>query len=630
MALRYFVNGGLNNSWNQTGAQSNWSLTSNGAGGQAVPSAIDDVIFDASSPACTLTGAATCLSFNASTYGTKLWALGTNNISVAAGNFTLGTGMTVSGTGTLIKSGLVGTLTSNGVTWSGSLQTPSGAGHTITFADDWTINGSMLGTTAQVNITAAAARIITINGSLTTNNNYNCTNITFVLNGTGISSTLSGGIIGAIINISPTAIITQAALGLTNCIFNIVAPFTGTYTSTGTISFGGVSVTLNNVSGITFLAMAFAAAGGQQIILNSNANTGNLTINGGAAGAINGAFTLSVSGNLIPTNGLSGTSTIQMVGSSNATISTGTIQNNLTINKSGVATVTFTASNTWGTTNRILTFNSNAIFTLGTTLTLSGSPLTIVNNSTPVTQFVNISIPANATLNINGATTPISETLLLTGGATFGGTHGWTTQNFTCTVANSLIILQNIVANPSAEYTVNGLLNLVGTLANRIRLEAAGRATFTGSIAVATPPTGSTMTVSGVTGTIAVDMTVSQASGQIPAGLSPFINDRPTIVSGASLSWVLSKSLATRVPTPSGTINLAAGYKAKFTLANNPTSSQVVIYVQTQDIDSSYGKTIQVTGSNGDDAATNVALFRTLNWTPLVATSGSVYYTFIN
>ena len=85
MALRYFVNGGLNNNWGQTGAQSNWSLTSGGAGGQTVPTAADDVIFDASSPNCNLDVAGTCLSFNATSYGAKTWALGTNNISVAGG-----------------------------------------------------------------------------------------------------------------------------------------------------------------------------------------------------------------------------------------------------------------------------------------------------------------------------------------------------------------------------------------------------------------------------------------------------------------------------------------------------------------------------------------------------------------
>ena len=125
-------------------------------------------------------------------------------------------------------------------------------------------------------------------------------------------------------------------------------------------------------------------------------------------------------------------------------------------------------------------------------------------------------------------------------------------------------------------------------------------------------------------------MTVSQAALTIPPGLAPFINDRPIIDSPSGPNWFINKSLGTRVPTPSGTINLAAGYKAKFTLANNGISTQTVIYVQTQDIDSNAGKTIQVTGSNGDDAATDVALYRTLNWGPLIATSGSVYYTFIN
>jgi fibronectin-binding autotransporter adhesin len=624
MAVKYWVGG--TDTWN-TVAGSKWSLISGGTTYTTIPAVGDDVYFDSASGSGTVTigagATATNIFFTHPITGNYAGTLNIATNMTVVNSFTLSPalGFSVTGTGTLIRSGSSGTLTSNGKIWSGSLQTSSIGGATTTFGDNWTINGSMLGTIAQVNITAAAARIITINGSLTTNNNYTCTNITFVLNGTGVSSTLSGGITTAIINISPTAIITQAGLTLTNCIFSIVAPFTGTFTSTGGVSFGGVSNTLNNVSSITFLSMAFLATGGQQLILNSNANTGNLSVNGGAAGAINGLFTLSVSGNLIPANGLTGTSTIQMVGSSNATISTGTIVNNLTINKSGVATVTFTASNTWGAANRTLTFNSNAIFTIGTTLTLSGSPLTIVNNSTPVTQFVNMSIPANTTLNINGATTPISGTLLLTGGATFGGTHGFITQNFTNTVPGSAITFQNIVANPNAEYIVNGVLTLIGTLANRITLQAAGSATFNGTI----NPVGQLNYLSGTIPSIG--MTLSQNTGVSPVGLIGLLPNRPVITGGTSPTFTITPSATAIIGT---SFSMRAGYKAKFTLTNG-TGSQNVAYTTTQDIDSNSGATITSFGSNGDDINnTTISLFRTLNWGPLIAPSGSVYYTFVN
>jgi hypothetical protein len=73
---------------------------------------------------------------------------------------------------------------------------------------------------------------------------------------------------------------------------------------------------------------------------------------------------------------------------------------------------------------------------------------------------------------------------------------------------------------------------------------------------------------------------------------------------------------------------MRAGFKAIFTLQSGAT--QNVAYTTTQDIDSSQGQTILSFGSNGDDLSSNVALFRTLNWGPLVAASGSVAFTWVN
>jgi hypothetical protein len=623
MALRYFVNGGLNNSWNQTGAQSNWSLTPGGAGGQTVPSASDDVIFDASSPACTLTGAATCLSFNASTYGTKTWALGTNNISVALGSFTLGTGMTVTGTGTLIKTN-AGTLTSNGVTWPGSVQTT--ANTTYTWGDAWTISGSFTSTN---NAAFNGAFNITIGGSFT-QTNLTSTSTTYILNGTG---SLNGVIAATAIIINtaftitlPTSLlISGGILRLTSGTVNVTSGHllqpSGCTLDTDRTSTGGNKISFFN----------YASINSGPITLQSNLTVTNNFTNANNITTV-GVFNINVGGNYAQTGTIIGTARLILDGTANATIGTGTIGIDLTINKSGAGVVTPSSTMSWGAANKTLTINSSVNFAANSnTLGLGAGPLTIVNNF-PANSFFNLTIPG-IILNINGATMQVAGTLLCTGGVTFAGAYGWTTNNFSCNVASAVIRLQNITQFTSAEYTVNGLLNLVGTLANRLILESSGRANFNGSIATAVPPAiGSTMTLSAPpsTGTIVNGMTVSQATGQIPPGLAPFINDRPTIVSGGSLSWVLNKLLTTRVPTPNGTINLAAGFKAKFTLANNGTSSQNVVYVGTQDIDSSYGKAIFVTGSNGDDMPTDVALFRTLNWGPLVVQSGSVYYTFIN
>jgi len=83
-----------------------------------------------------------------------------------------------------------------------------------------------------------------------------------------------------------------------------------------------------------------------------------------------------------------------------------------------------------------------------------------------------------------------------------------------------------------------------------------------------------------------------------------------------------------RKPKSAGA-SLAAGFKAKFTLAQTATF-QNVAYATTQDIDSSSGQTILSFGSNQDNVSSNVSLFRTLNWGPLFASSGSTAYTWVD
>ena len=96
MADRYWVGGTAN--WDAT-AGSKWALTSGGAGGQAVPTASDDVYFDAASGAVTVTvGAATanCLTMTCTGFtGTIAGAAGIQ----AVGNVTLVAGMGFTHTG---------------------------------------------------------------------------------------------------------------------------------------------------------------------------------------------------------------------------------------------------------------------------------------------------------------------------------------------------------------------------------------------------------------------------------------------------------------------------------------------------------------------------------------------------
>jgi hypothetical protein len=516
MALRYFVNGGLNNSWNQTGVQSNWSLTSNGAGGQTVPSASDDVIFDAFSPACTLTGAATCLSFNASTYGTKLWALGTNNISVAAGAFTLGTGMTVSGTGTLIRTAGGNTLTSNGVTWPGSIQFNLNV--TNTWGDGWTILGSLTSTNA---VTINGTFNFTIGGSLA------CAQLTststYTLNGTG---NLNGAYI------SCTIIIATA--------FTITLP-TFLTISTGTLlrlTSGTVNVTIGHIlrpTGGTFDTDR-TSTGGNKIsfydcaTINSNTSTlqSNLTITRNFTNPNNfitvGAFTIFLGGSLLSNGQITGAASLEMDGSVSSTVSTGALLINLIINKTGVAVVTFASTLTWGAANKTLTINSAVNFaTNSNTLTLSGTPLTIVNNF-PASSFFNITTPA-ITLNINGANIRISNDFRLTGlGATFSGAFGWDCNNLICSTAGpySITLREGVTYRTRTGVSLTG-----GTNTNRITMQSSSLTI----LAIWTLDFGATQSMIYVNGT-RIDSSAEQtiwSFGVSAANVSTSINWNPGV-----------------------------------------------------------------------------------------------------
>lgn len=459
MALRYFVNGGLNNSWNQTGAQSNWSLTSNGAGGQTVPSASDDVIFDSFSPACTLTGAATCLSFNASTYGAKTWALGTNNISVAGGIFTLGTGMTVTGTGTLIRTAGGNTLTSNGVIWPGSIQINLAATHT--WGDSWTISGSF---TALANLTINGTFNITIGGSLIISAGALASTSTYILNGVG---SLNGTFISSTIIINtavtntitlPTSLqISSGTLRLTSGIVSVTAghvfrPSACTL-DTDRTSTGGNKISFYDCSTINSSTITLQS---NLTFTNNFTNTQNITTAG--------VFNIFIGGNLANTVSISGTATLIMDGSNNATISAGSITTDLTISKSGVAVVTPASTLNWGATGKTLTLNSSVDFAANSnTLTLAGSP-TIVNN-VPTNAFFNLNVPVS-TLTINGGTIRISSNLTLTGlGATFAGAFGWDCNNLICAAAGTF----NITLQQGVTYRTRTAVSITGGVATTVR-----------------------------------------------------------------------------------------------------------------------------------------------------------------
>jgi len=187
---------------------SNWGTAGNWAEG-AVPTSADDVVFDASSPACTVNSTnRVCLSITFSAYTNTITM--SNNITVGAATgiifITLGASMGIAGSGQLGFSGQGNaTLTTNGRTWPNQFNflnaNASNATITYTLNDNCTFDGllSISGgatTGRTITFTSSAARTITCNAGITsaTNANFRASGFTMTFKITSGTISLSAGI----------------------------------------------------------------------------------------------------------------------------------------------------------------------------------------------------------------------------------------------------------------------------------------------------------------------------------------------------------------------------------------------------------------------------------------------------
>lgn len=245
MANRYWVGGTAN--WDGT-AGTKWALTSGGAGGQAVPTAADDVFFDASSGAvtCTIsTGNTGAKSINCTGFTGTLTGAGDITVS---GNITFVAGMTLSLTNTVTIDGTA-TLISGGKSyWNLAI---NGVGTTVTLGD-------------AINVIIT----LTITSGTFTTNNYNYTGFSLSSNNSNIRSinlgsstlTLSGG--------TPINFLTS-----TNLTFNA---------GTSQINLSSVGLSCNG-GGVTFYNVSLTATSGTRAITGIN-TFNNLTLTTGVTG----------------------------------------------------------------------------------------------------------------------------------------------------------------------------------------------------------------------------------------------------------------------------------------------------------------------------------------------------------
>jgi hypothetical protein len=222
-------------------------------------------------------------------------------------------------------------------------------------------------------------------------------------------------------NVVFTGLSTTQGPSLGSAIVDYLASNTGTLTTTShTWSYSGAALTINMYSfGSTKPWGVIKNIGGvaSRVVLLSNVFCQTLGDSAAATGTSNldaflssvGSYYLGILGNAEKINNISSSSTAELrfVGSTSATFTTANPANTMAIDirtdKTGGATVTFPAVFNWGAANKTLNLNSTANFlTNSTTLTLAGTPLTILNASN--SQFYNLTTTSalgTQTININ-------------------------------------------------------------------------------------------------------------------------------------------------------------------------------------------------------------------------------------
>lgn len=384
MAL-YFRNTGAN--W---GTASDWSATpfSSGYTTGTVPTAADDVIFEAVSGNCALGGNRVCKSINFATYA--------NVLNVAAFTITVSGNITfqanqssrISGTTGRLISAASGTITSNGGTWPLDYQI-SNITATITLADDMRVGGSWLGSGGGT-VTLAGAFTLFVGTNITATNNLIAPVTNIVMNGSG---TYSGN------NAYNLEINTTGSITITGGV-----SFTRRFiiTAVGTITMATANVTISNATTVNLggrtignLTHSISAVGSLTITYLTDVVCSNFTIGNSGSVIYNGPGRVFVFGNYILGGSAASASTLVVELKGSGTISGNIMALSCVVNSSGIyflvgATITLQSSISFTCTTPTLN--------TGTTTVIISNGVTIVPSTV---NWYNITIPNNATITIN-------------------------------------------------------------------------------------------------------------------------------------------------------------------------------------------------------------------------------------
>jgi len=416
MADRYWVGGSAN--WDAT-AGAKWALTSGGAGGQAVPTAADDVYIDAGSGAVTVTVAASSvcrnLSFTSGAGDFTGTFAGSSGISVA-GDFILSSSMTRTFIGSLtFTSTTTQNITCNGISLTSGIIF-NGVNGQWTFTDDF--------------VTGASNSTTLTNGAIIISAGKKLSSGTFVSNNSNARSITFGS----------NAYIELKAVSNTGDLF-----VWSTATSTG-MTYSGVTdvrLTGNSTANSRFIACGNTAGGSASTAVSFTVSAGSDTVSTSTGSHVNNFIFTSFSGAL-------GNNTRNIYGSM-------TLVSGMTA--SGTAAQSFIAS------SGSQTITTNGVtFDFPATINAPSSTITLADNFTQGSTRV-LTLTAG-TLNVNGKTASIG-TFTSAGSSTRAITFG-TSGKIT------------VVGSGASAWSVSGSgLTTTGTTAT-ISMTSASAKTFAG------------------------------------------------------------------------------------------------------------------------------------------------------
>ena len=510
MADRYWILG--TGTWDST-TTTNWSASSGGAGGASVPTAADNVFFDANSnvgvTAFTVTMATTprvCNDFTASGLdgvmtlaGSSIGLTVSGSLTFPATNFTL----TYDGTTTFNATTTGKTITTNGVSMLGFIYF-NGAGGA------WTLN-SALSTTSGLQLDRGTVNLnnLTWTGQTLTSSTTTTRRIAFSttgsvsLFGTGnvIQNTTS---VGFTVTGTPNVYITSTGSTAINIRTTTSSPLFNLFFTGGTY----VLRLYESINSGSYNSLDFTGFAGTLTNLGGGYISGDLKLSTGltyTAQATAIQFVRTSGTQTITSNGKTLNQSINVAGGTFATVS---LADNLTLGSSATLTsgkldlagFTLTCPTTFQTVagTKNLTFN-------GGTLVCSAASATAFNNAAP-TNFTTTAGTGTGTISMTAATAKT----FVGGGSTFNCTlNQGGAGALTITGSNTFSNITNTVQPASVLFT------------------AATTSTFTNFNLSGT--SGNLITIGSVT---AASHTLSKASGTVSASYLSI--SRSTATGGAS------------------------------------------------------------------------------------------------